>query len=102
MTLFFLVFPFRFLVYKTPQDPQDKNEFIAKGVGFYYMDSRQQALTLSPTPINGKDHALYNTLEQIYLNVSIYKTLQQIYLNVSIYNILQQIYLNVGIYNTLQ
>lgn len=94
------MFPFRFLVYKTPQDSQDKNEFIAKGVGFYYMDSRQQALTLSPTPINGKDHALYNTLQQIYLNVSIYNTPQQIYLNVSINNTTQQIYLHVSIYNS--
>lgn len=57
-----------FLVYKTPQDPQSKNQFIAQGVGFYYMDSRHQTATLSYTPINGKDHALYNTLQQIYLN----------------------------------
>ncbi|XP_022326006.2 plancitoxin-1-like [Crassostrea virginica] len=57
-----------FLVYKTPQDPRNPQRFISQGVGFYYMDSHRPELTLSATPINGEGHALYNTLQQIYLN----------------------------------
>ncbi|XP_062586026.1 uncharacterized protein LOC134247711 [Saccostrea cucullata] len=57
-----------FIVYKTPKDPQNKNKLISEGVAFYYMDSHRPAMTLSPTPIDKEGHALYNTLQQIYLN----------------------------------
>lgn len=57
-----------FIVYKTPKDPQNKNQLISEGVAFYYMDSHRPVMTLSPTPIDKEGHALYNTLQQIYLN----------------------------------
>ncbi|XP_061184942.1 plancitoxin-1-like [Saccostrea echinata] len=41
---------------------------ISEGVAFYYMDSHRPVMTLSPTPIDKDGHALYNTLQQIYLN----------------------------------
>ena len=56
-------------MYKTPQDPRNPQRFISQGVAFYYMDSHRPELTLSVTPINAEEHALYNTLQQIYLNV---------------------------------
>ncbi|XP_048777857.1 plancitoxin-1-like [Ostrea edulis] len=57
-----------FIVYKTPQDLQNEHKSISEGVAFYYMDSHNPLLTLSQVTIDQEGHALYNTLQQIYLN----------------------------------
>lgn len=60
---------FRFIVYKLPKIPKSNNGYIQDGVGFFYMDVNSPKWVLSEVPINMTgQHALYNTLQQIYAN----------------------------------
>ncbi|KAL5012701.1 hypothetical protein ScPMuIL_011252 [Solemya velum] len=58
-----------FIVYKLPKIPKSNNGYIQDGVGFFYMDVNSPKWVLSEVPINMTgQHALYNTLQQIYAN----------------------------------
>jgi len=57
-----------FIVYKLPRLEGNVHEAIQEGVGFYYMDNNAQYWTLSDTPINATQHAVWYTLEQAYKN----------------------------------
>ena len=56
----------RFIIYKLPYMPKSLNPLFNDGTGFYYLDENTPSWTLSTTSLVDQNHALYNTLQQIY------------------------------------